>query len=432
MKKRISLSAAIICFSFLASAEFQVTLKGLYDFQLGKRVQSSAYDFSSPYSASIFSGYGYANGGRNVSIKNPSKSNQNNFAFNTFAKTGFLIEERESSTKAYGVNVMVNTRTGENTSFKSNFDRSYLFADSNYGRLELGSNFAASTMMSYGAHSVAVATGGASNGDWSYYAFDPYVLDNINDNYNGYYKQYINLLYQFRQNNENALKVSYFSPEYYNMQFGVSYTPDGSNAPGKSFVGYTPDYYLKDILSLGLTYGRKFGDIALGFSVVYDRGVNSSPDRTKNNLADLSSFVYGANFSIANVSFAGSYSKNKKDFAQPFYQGGNNTAKVSQSSSRFYTLGAAYSFKDLALSVTYANQEWSMLFPTGSSAYNTSILNKALTLGAEHIIMAGLKAYAEFTFFSLHNSLMETQTNPPAVLPLNKGKVFISGIKIQF
>jgi hypothetical protein len=406
MQKKIIFGIVSLLFADIASGDLKVSLSGNYDFQTAAKKQKPQY-------------------------KTPViGSNQNRLFLGSYARTALLVENRRNSFSSYGANIMLVTRTVDDNKLQAYINRSFLFAQSYLGRVELGSNFSASTLMSYGAHSVASGSGGASNGDWYNYVYDEAVSNENNDNDYGYYKQYINLLYELRKSDEGPLKISYFTPKIFkSLQLGFSYAPDGSNAPGTSKVINTPMQYLKNIFSAAATYSRKIGKLEMDLSLAYDNAKAVGNNIGFDKLDNLQSFVLGSKLALNRFSFAGSYSKNNNNFVEPLtFNAGFNPTLTHK--SYFYTLGVGYKWSKFRSSLTYSSKKWAISSVINSNNYIVGVRTKAVSLGLDYLVISGLKTYIEFTQFTLGNSFVEQHPINP--LPVNRGNVLIAGIKTQF
>src|SRR5690606_16667833 len=122
-------------------------------------------------------------------------------------------------------------------------DKTYLFLENGCGRIELGNNAGAAATMAVDASNFASGTGGI-HGDWDNYIHFPH--DHGGHPYGvvasgGHAHAFIHSpslpLGNAHGVNEDATKMTYYSPRFQGVQLGLSYAPDSSN--GGTAVGFT-------------------------------------------------------------------------------------------------------------------------------------------------------------------------------------------------
>ena len=456
--RRLLISTALTCFAFSAMAEVSVKLHGKYEFQGGTRSQKSAYIDQSYLAGTNPFKPGFSN----------VTSNQKNASFNSNARVGVLVEGKADNGFKYGANVMLNPRTNDSSGYSNNVEKSFLFVEQDLGRVELGSNYGVDVMMNIGADSIACATGGASDGDWSSY----FKYDGVD--VNGAPKglsmtpiasgiSYLNRSLD-NANREAPRKVTYILPSTNGVQLGVSYTPDPNNngtANNQALIG---DFaYAKNIISVAGIYEKQISGLDFALSASYSfSGVNNTSYNNalgvNTGLHKLSDYQIGMKFSKGAFAVAGSYGdagKSLRAKGLPY--------KPKQN---YYTAGVSYSMDKFAASLTYLgskNTEEAQLFKgtkyygglaagTGTtglaSTSNASAVPGSLTklnaysLGVDYMVASGLKTYAEVTFVSVTNSAIQnslagvtygspTSVNNPAA-PKNNGTVIIAGAVVKF
>ena len=342
--------------------------------------------------------------------------NQKNFGFDSNAKVNLEVSSVAENGLKYGANLSVTPDSRELNRNFSSMDKTFLFMEGGFGRLEAGSNYSVSTLMEIGAHSVAAATGGASDGYGRNYLNLVSPKDGT-DATSSYTTQGRNFLYRGLvgdgTNNESARKVSFMSPRFSGLLLGISYTPDADNSGStdpKTATGDTTTK-LKNVFSVALNYDYKMSGMDITSTLMYNSGKSS--DTTKNKLSE---WGIGAKVSKGPLSVAASYDDAKKSSSL-------KTAKKPKNS--FWTLGAGYEMGKLTTSLTYMSAK------LGDSGVNPSNSSKttAWSVGVDYMLASGLKTYAEFTQFTLKNKTVQN-TTPKA--PSNKATAFMAGAVVKF
>ncbi len=151
-------------------------------------------------------------------------------------------------------------------------------------------------------------------------------------------------------NEENLIKVTYYTPRFAGFQAGVSYLPDQTNTgqgvpSGAAVAPVGPDRtnhnagLSANIWTGGLSYDNKFGDVGLSAAATGELG------QAQNVLyEDLKAWNAGAKLSYMGASLAGSYGD----------WGKSNTLTSDHSkNTNYWTLGGAYEYGPLGASLTY-------------------------------------------------------------------------------
>lgn len=462
--RNLLLIFGIASFPFFSFADISINLNSKYLFELGSRIQKDAYvdqldyygDINNPGpSYSFYPGFGRLS------------TNSKNSAFFSKAIIGVKIEGKNDTGFVYGANINLLPRTVYNTSHNGSYtEKSFLFCESNIGRIEIGSYYSVETVMNIGAQSVAAAIGGASDGEWShYYYFNGEPSKNIypnitTNNSGGLGTNPISLgtSYAYRAadyfptDKEGMRKISYVTPKFNGLQLGISYTPDANNPNNLNGTSNstTSDFqYAKNIVALAGLYEKIIADFNFSLSAAYSfSGVRDSSFKTGVNR--LSDYQIGFKLTKGYISFAASYGDAGKSLRKK-----NISFKPKQN---YLSLGLGYKINKLSLSVTYLSSKNSEMgggytYSPPNDLNNTyftltgpgrgSITRlSAYSIGTDYLITQGFKAYTEITFVSVSNPAIQsslssvqyksnniTYYNNPA--PKNSGKVFLLGGVLQ-
>jgi hypothetical protein len=189
-------------------------------------------------------------------------------------------------------------------------DESYIYFESKYGRLQIGSDDSAPEKMYYGAPSVAAGLGvtdptfGFFNGGAGSALI---VSDAQPGNISG-----------------DREKLSYFTPRFSGFQVGLSYTPEGceegdvaayASRCGGSYRGMVaegasaPANTLQDIVEIAANYVNKFGDVSVAAFGSYGRGDTQNPGVGRE---DRTEWGLGAQLGYAGFSVGGAYRRDDR------------------------------------------------------------------------------------------------------------------------
>ena len=444
--RKFLITTALTCFAFSAMAEVSVKLHGKYEFQAGTRSQKSTYiDQMYPIGAPINSAQTTFRPGFGNQTKN-----QKNAQFYSKARVGVLVEGKTDHGLKYGANVMLSPRTTDTSKWEGKGEeKSYLFAEHHFGKVELGSNYAVDSMMNIGAESIACATGGASNGDWNLY-----FKSNGNDstgNTSGLSMNPITsgVSYMYRtldnRYQEGPRKVSYMTPMYDGFRLGASYTPDPNNIGYNGVTNPNIGDFVsaKNIVSLAGTYEKQVSGLDFALSASYNfSGVANSA-----NVNKLSEYAVGVKIGKGAFAVAGSYGDAGKSLRAK--------GLAYKPKQNYYTAGISYSMDKFGASLTYLGSRnteenysgysgISGTAPTLSDSNPTGSITKlnAYSLGVDYMVASGLKTYAEVTFVSVSNPAVQNSlsnityaagnANKNPAAPKNNGTVIIAGAVVRF
>lgn len=298
------------------------------------------------------------------------------------------------------------------------------------GRYEIGEMPGASIEMQKSANNIAKGTGGI-DGDFDFYE-NPFTIDGARKDTIFVNYPYMPIGSDF---NTRRFKLSYYTPKFNGLQFGISYTHDIDNFGtiannlfltdvvrtelGEDLVAY------KNIVEGGFTYDLEHKDIGYEFSLLGQVGSSKRvPDGVPRD--NLRAFEFGTIISHKEYSVAGSYGN--------WGESGTSSIKIpgAKYGAYYYTLGTAYEDQKFGASVTYLHSKragGSRVFPSGmgvaTNVVNESTYNKLnlVSAGTDYKVTEGLKAYAEYTYFSYDRT--ETAID-------NSGSIYVLGLKLSF
>lgn len=276
----------------------------------------------------------------------------------------------------------------------SNARQTYLYAESAYGRLEAGAVSSATSKMRIDAGTIARATGGI-DGDFDQYQYQYYGT-----------AFFCVVCKPTLPSDEIALpdykyanKISYFSPTFEGINFGISYTPVRAvSGTASAFNG--AEYNEENDVNFGIQLHKNLGNnvtAAASFTTLIDYDFKYA----SNELPLLSPFAIGGRLSWEDFSIAGSYGSYGKD-----YNYGCRITDEPCSAPRFWNIGAAYSIDDsMGVSLSYFRSN------IGNNRFNLNNNFETISLGADYSLAQGLTTYAElnhiqadYTFISKDSS----------------------------
>lgn len=338
----IALGALALTTSLSAQAATPtVTLGGEIEFQAGFIDQESAFETG-------------------------SFSREAKFANDTEVHVG-VVAENDSGLKYGAVIELEADVTGDARGEGLNADKTYIFLESNLGRLEFGNQEDAATAMTVNASTIARASGGVE-GDAELYFNSAGALG-------GGFLFLPNLPTKFAGGaTEDTTKIVYYTPKFSGFQFGIDYAPDSGNSG--TAAGFTTDADAGDFENLvqaGLSFEHDFDNgIGLLTSIVAEFG--ESEVATTEDLA-----AYQAGIKLSYAGFSGVISYSDWD--------DSGQAAGSGADADFWTAGLAYESGPYGVSATYLDSD-----NAGNEFSN-------FVVGADYQLAPGLVPYAEVSFF---------------------------------
>jgi len=300
----------------------------------------------------------------------------------------------------YGAGIDLEADTSDNAdSAGVNSERTFVYVDGSWGKLQGGSDYGVTKTMKVDAASIARGTGGI-DGDFSYFvssttgnvfATPDLFLDYGSGQLGNESSQAIN-------------KISYYTPRFAGFQAGISYlfdTTGGDRGQSLSRADNTAGEAENVILG-ALSYEGKFSNVGVNVAATGEFG---NAEGSANE--DLRSYQLGAKVSYMGASLAGSYG-NLGDSLR-------TKGTASDSSNYFWTVGGAYETGPFGASVTYLKSN----YDNGST--NNKFSN--LSLGVDYKVAAGLTPYVEVDFVKI---------DPTGTANDNDATVFLLGTQLAF
>lgn len=254
-----------------------------------------------------------------------------------------------------GLQVGVEVGLDAMSSGSDQIDGSYLWLEERFGRLELGSRDNAAALMHYSAPDVGFGVNDSDLADWI-------VNPSGGDSDSAFQSTYLYL------GEDQATKVSYFTPRFEGLQFGVSYIPefqrDDNSQPSN-------DLYNNGV-ALGANYVNTIGNVDVALAVGYLRA--EKPDNSAAAIKSAEGYSIGGNLGYAGFTFGASYADTK----------GNGSAGTDSAVSfdgRGYDVGVAYAFDAFQVSLSYYNGKVADSTAAGDSKHETIMVSGNYEIG---------------------------------------------------
>ena len=199
LRKSIAIASIIALTSTAYASDVKVKLAGKLDVQAGFSKHSDK-------------------GAANTSILSK------NSALSTTANIVADASNTLDSGLVYGAKINLHTSTRNNRSASS-----HLYITSAAGKFEFGSDKSVYNKMRITSFSNAAATGGGA---------DAWLKNNADIGYSAAWSNYLDGKIRPAGNLNNAefaRKITYYTPTFYNFQFGISYIPDTQNRGFRTF-----------------------------------------------------------------------------------------------------------------------------------------------------------------------------------------------------
>lgn len=436
MKKILLCTTALVGFASLASAadmsgngDMQVSVGGNSKFEAGYVKRDNDHKKGFTYSP-----------------------NQSSSAFVTSNKAA-LRAEGKNDTMTYGAVIRLQTVANlSNGMSDSGLDRSHIYMNTDAGAVQMGTNFAASKLLSVDAGTIASATGGVA-GDYPkfldvrqntiYGSLPALDTDTLTNRLDGY--------------GESNRKITYLSPRISGAQLGMSFAPDMENNGGAGISRDNNQRYMgrplaaKNLFSVALNYKNSFNDVNVMFSVAGDfakakqsstrdtmafnqYAVDSKGDATGSATTvaleratfnssttdrnDIKTYSVGTVVEYQGFSGALSYSKDGKSL----------TPKGYDFTSYWMTAGLAYKNGPMSTSLTYLyGKKGNKAAAEGDDDTAPLVKTSAVSLGADYAVAPGLTPFAEVTHVTVKPNKVLASGDTKA-----RATVFILGTRVKF
>ena len=258
---------------------------------------------------------------------------------------------------------------------------SFLFVDSSFGMFELGSRPSAGYNMFYSAPDESLlGTNDGSSGD--FIPFDEQAGNVFTGNDTGLGTLNSTFIENGANNNDNADRISYYTPRMAGFQLGLSYARD-PNASNNAQVDLNGNA-LNNLFDVGANYVQEFGGVEVAVAGRYGIAQNDTVGGTNPEI-----WGAGANVSVAGFTVGGSFAE-------------QNNAGVADGQS--YDVGVSYSTGPWAMSLVYqygtsADDEQAnaaLAVPAGSDEELQQIVAGLTYELAQGVAVGGFAAYVDF------------------------------------
>ncbi len=273
-----------------------------------------------------------------------------------------------------------------------------IYTESEYGKIEAGSDKTAGAKMIITGYSVACAGG---NGWDAFIVSSPIKDKNAQVPYVTNLSSFLDAKTRTSKLSDYSRKVSYYTPKFgaeeHKFQLAASYSPDSSNAGHDDIdkanlydvlSAYPYKFSIKDGVAYGITYNGKFSDqLSAKVALTGERGKPVAFNKSNNTRAnikfkDLNAYNLGAQITYGQFSVAGSFMNYNKSLS-------NSTVDILGTETNIHSVGTRYNFLEGKCSVSL------------NHFHSDHKKNKfdATSLGIESMIGKGIKAYIQFTRF---------------------------------
>lgn len=258
---------------------------------------------------------------------------------------------------------------------------SFLFVDGAFGMIELGSRPSAGYNMFYSAPDESLlGTNDGSSGD--FIPFDEQAGSVFTGNDTGLGTLNSTFIENGANANDNADRISYYSPRLAGFQVGLSYARD-PNASTNTQVDLNGDA-LNNLFDLGVNYVQEFGGVEVAIAGRYGIAQNDTVGGDNPEV-----WGAGANVSVAGFTVGGSFAE-------------QNNAGVSDGQA--YDVGVSYTTGPWAMSLVYqhgtsADDEQAngaLAVPAGSDEELQQLVAGVTYALAEGVAVGGFAAYVDF------------------------------------
>jgi hypothetical protein len=262
-----------------------------------------------------------------------------------------------------GLQVGVEVGLKSETAQGEQIDGSHLWLEQGFGRLEIGSRDSAAALMQYSAPDVGFGVNDSDISDWI-------VNPSGGDGDSAFQSTYLYL------GEDQATKISYFTPRFEGFQLGVSYIPEFERDVNDQPAG---DLYRNGV-AVGVNYVQTLGEVEVALAAGYLRA--DKPDGST-GIDDAEGYSVGGNIGYAGFTFGASYADTK----------GNGSAGTDPAVSfdgRGYDVGVAYAFDAFQVSLSYYNGKVADSAAAGDSKHETVMVSGSYEVGPGVSLLASV------------------------------------------
>lgn len=321
-----------------------------------------------------------------------------------------------------------------------------LFFENDLGRLEFGNTYGATKKMQLDAGTVAAGNGGVhgDSGLWihPFPTFGNFRTPDFYTNRMAFY--HLDDLFlpvdgalPFSTELATSGKISYYSPSFNGLQFGVSFIPDTdiTGTVANTIViteNASPHGFgFENVFEGGIAYSGEFSGFGFKVSALGQTGNAKSPEGdlfaanrlspvpdvvNETRFEDLDGYEFGLAFSFMGVEFAGSY-------------GHHDGLLSTLDANKYYTIGAGYEMGPWGFSVNYMDshqKSGSFINESGDRVYDREAEFKNLVFDIAYTCK-GLMPYLSVASYK---AVRPAYFTTPEMK--NSGTVVLFGTKLSF
>jgi hypothetical protein len=345
-------------------------------------------------------------------------------ASTTTAKQSKLRSESDTeiyfagkTTLANGISVAVRVELEGNTS-TDQIDESFVAIEGAFGRLEMGStdgaqmktNVSAPVWGQFGA--LDLGSGFSVNATRSS------ALINSGAGY------------PLQLMDDDANKLSYYTPRFEGFQLGVSYTPEiAQDRVGGAFQ-HTDSYTYNKMLSAGLNFTRAFG----AFDVQASAGYSTAKKPAETTVSDPEAYGFGLQVGYAGFRVGGNWAEVQDQQTQTGQAAGFGSGSTFTSPATFvdmynhgtqWSLGGTYTFGPATVGIRYTEVQ-----NRGSTALTADDEWEQVQVGGAYTLGPGVSVGA--SLFYLRSKGEGTSVVAGQDLDNNKSAGIIGGLLLNF
>ncbi len=262
-----------------------------------------------------------------------------------------------------GLQVGVEVGLDSETATGEQIDGSYLWMEGGFGRLEIGSRDSAAALMQYSAPDVGLGINDSDIADWI-------VNPSTADGDSAFQSTYLYL------GEDQATKITYFTPRFEGFQLGVSYIPE--------FERDVNDQPARDLYNNGFAFGVNYvqtlGEVDVALAAGYLQA--DKPDGSA-GIDTARGYSFGGNIGFAGFTFGASFADTQ----------GNASAGTDSAVSfdgRGYDVGVAYAFDAYQVSLSYYNGKAADSAAAGDSKNETVMVSGNYEVGLGVNLLASI------------------------------------------
>ena len=263
----------------------------------------------------------------------------------------------------YGAKVLLDASSDDS----NNTDEVGLYLAGSFGRVEMGDDDGASELAVF-APTVGIGQINGSYDDYVLATAQGHALNDRGDH------SFTSL------DTDDSTKITYYTPKYNGVQFGVSYAPE-LNDEGEHVEFTENTAEASDVFEFGLGYDGEISGVQVKAGAIYVMGDAAT------GTEDLNSWTLGAKLGYQGFSFGGSYTDDGDSFG---------TTGAANDEISTWTVGATYEQGPWGVGVSYLDKDFDT---NGASAGAAGGTYSAVALGGTYKVAPGLTVGADLAFF---------------------------------